>query len=813
MTSLFDSPPEAKRFRVDLKEDEVETDILQGEAVQEGHSPAAPSSARSGAASTVSTDSPNKDDSGSDEPVSGVNVDLLEMISKTMFGSMFPKLDNSLDTSLSSAASCSSGSSNVSSGHNSHSQSDSNSVVPQVPPIPGALAVAQSPTAHLFAENDWSWHRNPAAAIRSGGTNKQTPVWKYFVYSKAENLSRCIIGDCTYTLKGPHTSTLACHLKKHTAEYAEFQKLKSEYSRERVGTRLTPSPCDTPTQLITSKIASTLVNSQQKKKENAAMNNGAGTTNGIGKDNGLPPRPHSLSPLMQSLMTNPLLLLGQHLQSTANSLNPLHNTALQQHGLTMNPNGQIVPSKKWRRDEKRNREIEIRLSLALASCHIPFEVLSTPHWKDLLDVVQPKFTLADNVAVFEEICNTHHTKLQQVVRQHVSASRCLCLQADLITLPACTLSNEPISRLLLTASFPFVAGTMQNIVLGLRPVNTLTNEGIFNLIEQVSEEYNVKMDNVVRIVCSGLKGSIEDLDTEKQIHSFSERLESCIGRWLEQSKAIDVAKTALFTAIFDLLSSPHKLQLVTHANRFPIDFPLTGSLPAILKAILPLRNAMILAQCLISDEQWRQLQALHNVLDAFEQVIAKRNEDTATIDSVIPTIRALLNKIDRESANLGDELSEEIRAIIAEDLGDICDEEHEKFNMLYIKATALNPHLAMVLGTDQLKLARKEIEKDLGVQKKENRLPLAVEELLANVINGKIDENQKDEKCNGMLEANISQYFDELKEPISIDGQIPPHFPSALAYWQSRMHRCSLLSSYAIDLLSVPSQVIFRVFT
>ena len=52
-----------------------------------------------------------------------------------------------------------------------------------------------------------------------------------------------------------------------------------------------------------------------------------------------------------------------------------------------------------------------------------------------------------------------------------------------------------------------------------------------------------------------------------QIYSFNERLESCVGRWLEQSKAIDAAKTALFTAIFDLLSSPHKLQLVTHANR------------------------------------------------------------------------------------------------------------------------------------------------------------------------------------------------------------------------------------------------------
>ena len=36
--------------------------------------------------------------------------------------------------------------------------------------IPGALAVAASPAAQLFDQDDWSWHRNPAAAIRSGGT-------------------------------------------------------------------------------------------------------------------------------------------------------------------------------------------------------------------------------------------------------------------------------------------------------------------------------------------------------------------------------------------------------------------------------------------------------------------------------------------------------------------------------------------------------------------------------------------------------------------------------------------------------------------
>ncbi|CEF63654.1 HAT dimerisation domain, C-terminal and Ribonuclease H-like domain-containing protein [Strongyloides ratti] len=128
--------------------------------------------------------------------------------------------------------------------HRGSSQTPMSTTPPTVG-IPGAVAVAASPAAALFPEDDWSWHRNPAAAIRSGGTNKQTPVWKYFVYNKQENISRCIIGDCSYMLKGPHTSTLACHLKKHPAEFAEFQRLKQEYTRERsvsqIGNPTTPT--------------------------------------------------------------------------------------------------------------------------------------------------------------------------------------------------------------------------------------------------------------------------------------------------------------------------------------------------------------------------------------------------------------------------------------------------------------------------------------------------------------------------------------------------------------------------------------------
>jgi hypothetical protein len=45
-----------------------------------------------------------------------------------------------------------------------------NSPLATVPAIPGAVAVAASPAAQLFDDDDWSWHRNPAAAIRFHNT-------------------------------------------------------------------------------------------------------------------------------------------------------------------------------------------------------------------------------------------------------------------------------------------------------------------------------------------------------------------------------------------------------------------------------------------------------------------------------------------------------------------------------------------------------------------------------------------------------------------------------------------------------------------
>ncbi|VBB30377.1 unnamed protein product, partial [Acanthocheilonema viteae] len=230
--------PEPKKFRSSLPTQvivEKPTFTYQSsgspldDAANGGQSPAGPSSARSSSSTSCIKEERERDDlcaNGISNSNSNSNNNLLH-----------PRSGQSLVDAFSTAMIFQATNAYIKQMQPTNQKSRGKSATPSVPPgppIPGAIAAASSPAAALFSEDDWSWHRNPAAAIRSGGTNKQTPVWKFFVYNKAENLSRCIVGNCTYVLKGPHTSTLACHLKKHPPQYVEYQKLKAIYSRDRL---------------------------------------------------------------------------------------------------------------------------------------------------------------------------------------------------------------------------------------------------------------------------------------------------------------------------------------------------------------------------------------------------------------------------------------------------------------------------------------------------------------------------------------------------------------------------------------------------
>ncbi|EJW75621.1 hypothetical protein WUBG_13467 [Wuchereria bancrofti] len=345
--------------------------------------------------------------------------------------------------------------------------------LPPGPPIPGAIAAASSPAAALFSEDDWSWHRNPAAAIRSGGTNKQTPVWKFFVYNKAENLSRCIVGNCTYVLKGPHTSTLACHLKKHPPQYVEYQKLKAIYSRDRLNNissnssqmSVPPAPASSGSGSVAQ------LNSCNSRVRTAGNSCNSGSSNilkshghdGCSSGNSLSSirhhtpvstivansgkqSTHSVSSILDvlnarasvaalasgngHLLQNPIAAIfnnpehdnGNSAGGISNTRNasgnssPIKSNSSLADVLTANllmaasssaTSGAIAIGRKWNREDRKQKEMEVKLALMLSASQLPLNIIENSFFREFVEYVQPRFSMPHDINYIEEVSDLY----------------------------------------------------------------------------------------------------------------------------------------------------------------------------------------------------------------------------------------------------------------------------------------------------------------------------------------------------------------------------------------------------------------------
>ncbi|CAD6190325.1 unnamed protein product [Caenorhabditis auriculariae] len=835
-----EGPPEAKRFRIDVPtqvEVDAATDVvcsvstpLAGEASQEGQSPAAPSSAsyRSSNGSVVSTDSPVKEEEiEQDEGPDSSECDILDMISKTMLS--FAKVDDHLARPSQLLASLSTSPSPLPS-------------APSAPVLPGSVAVAQSPAAQLFAEDDWSWHRNPAAAIRSGGTNKQTPVWKYFVYNKAENLSRCIVGDCTYMLKGPHTSTLACHLKKHVKEYAEFQKLKADYSRTKIDVQGPPktNSGEFREALPKSPITPTSEGGKPRvKKEPVAKIGDVSSLMNVFRTppiSATTPTMPTMPNLMQNLMMgamNPLqMMLAQSLPTSSNSFTPAHAAALQQAvygsagGLAVNPGGQMMQSKKWRKDDRKQKELETKLALALYSSHVGFDVLHNPHWKELFEVAQPKFTVCEEVSIYEQIVSATCLRLQQSMRSMLHSAKRVSLLVDAVEIATPGFSEAATHKLVVAASIPVATGAtheIQTIFLAFRTVAPSDNlsESVGKAVEQVISDYGIVAESINRVVCSGIRNLIgEECGNvvDKQIESFASCLLSALNFWLENNSTVK----SLHESVIAMLDS-----LFAETKNFPGNAKLE-SLPILLEAVVGMRDCLKLNNTDLTEQQWSRVYGLNSLCNVFKQYVSTTpGSDVTTIDSVLPTIQQILLTLEKDAYNLG-ELGLELRDIITERMAFVLDEECSEFDPTFVQATALNPQLAVILSPDQLACAKRTIEKELSKRavsiKKERKLAIGVDAILANVMKNVSESNEltfygdlfqnsqikkEDDNAN---ESIVNSYFEEISNSSPVESLFSPlvrtfgnPLQAPLAYWRSCSAKCPALSELAAELLSLPT--------
>ncbi|CAJ0942244.1 unnamed protein product, partial [Mesorhabditis belari] len=917
-------PPDAKRFKMSLPTQVVvveESNETEESAVVGEESPGAPSSARSSNPALDEDEEESGDEQNIDEdhlPVidsthlqshgaswpeeeTSINTgNLMEFISKNLLASNFKMEDGNMRCA--SASRCGSLSGVSPAPLDGLSSPRRSSPPPSVGSgLPGSKVVAQSPVAQLFAQNDWSWHRNPAAAIRSGGTNKQTPVWKYFVYNKAENLSRCIVGDCTYQLKGPHTSTLACHLKKHPLEYSEFQKLKVDYTstrpqpsirpqmdypRDRTNGQLPPSPSSSASSATSSggsagngalkmeerkpkekntqanKNISNIVDALNRQAAAAAqaqaqvanigpqsLMGGMGGMGGLGLLHpALPPPgfPFLLNPAAIPTSTNNLNFAQQFLQQQQNVLN----------NMVVSNNGNLLTNKKWRKEERKQKELETRLALMLSASHIESKIVNNTFFRDFMELSQPKFNIPDDPLIIEKMISSEWSKVSTTLKTHLGLARRITILVDIIKTPSRNGEDECMRVCVAAAYLAVPTNKLDWALLAVRSIfmGDKYSVSIRDTIKQVIDEYEVPMERVGRILISipdGIEFPLQGKETQPLLPKLMHHLAAII----EASPRIEALRCSFYGMLYSFISRPHLFQTLQKMTEEPLSLTLSDPFPVLADIVIRLKKEMITIMrqeedCTdqLTEQQWQELEtlvSLYNQLSA--RLDGAPNGQIATIDGVVPSVMQLALTLDKDMGILGD-LAVELSKALKDGASVVLDPQHPNFDGSFLQATALNPQLALLLDDIQIAYAKEAIEKAVQEKMRQHeeangrrqKAPLGVDALLASVLERKqsVDAEIGDQIMNGMnssaslypdllqvaqqkrtqdmkppiknrfAEALVNAYFDEILSPVqnesgSLGGRpfSGRHLPP-LAFWASNAPHAAPLADVATTQLS-----------
>ncbi|VDN59389.1 unnamed protein product [Dracunculus medinensis] len=765
LTAAVSEAPEPKKFRLTIPTQVVVqrpdfgycNGSPVGDAANGGQSPAAPSSTCSSSPIVVSTkdikDETNTNDV-EDRIVADNSQNFVDVLSTAMmfqanalFKSNLVFMQQQQQQSQTANVKNSRGSKATTPTESNKPKKTANGAI-----IPGALAAAASPAAALFGEDDWSWHRNPAAAIRSGGTNKQTPVWKYFVYNKLENLSRCIVGDCTYMLKGPHTSTLACHLKKHPIEYAEFQKLKLEYTRDRNGGQLPNSP-DSQAQgsnninsTNRTKLSNYAVKNNKLNDTSSSTSSSASNTSAVinlCKNSRTKSSNNNASNIFNLLnaRANAAALISANAHLSQSPFNALFaNDIGNAEKIGINPFLKNVPNlltasllstknntncRKWGREDRRQKEIETKLALMLSATHLPTALIENTFFREFLEFIQPKFCVPTDVNYIEELINTQYSRTLINLKNQLSIAKRITIMIDVLKLPSPSTSlasadnqdegdidnhysqdseisfgtcssrlavrnDDQIIRLCVSAAYFNPLTQLLDVgLLGVRPL--LSCETLLKSVRITVEQLLSDFDIGSEKVSRYLMNGINELigDEFGPAEIFPNSLEP-YNRKLAQSLVSIIDTNA---AIDDLKKSFY------------------------IETILEVKDAF-LAVCahissenpfLISNEQWQMLEGVSRLLRLFRtHMNVIQGDNHATIDGVFPSLMQLQFSLKKDFPLLND-LTEQLRCDLRTRTAFMLDINSENFDGSFIQATALNPNFVNLLDDEQLAYSKKAI--------------------------------------------------------------------------------------------------------
>lgn len=62
-----------------------------------------------------------------------------------------------------------------------------------------------------------------------------------------------------------------------------------------------------------------------------------------------------------------------------------------------------VSSRKWGREDRKQKEMETKLALMLSATQLPLTIIENSFFREFIEFIQPKFTMPQNINYVEEV--------------------------------------------------------------------------------------------------------------------------------------------------------------------------------------------------------------------------------------------------------------------------------------------------------------------------------------------------------------------------------------------------------------------------
>ena len=395
--------------------------------------------------------------------------------------------------------------------------------------------------------------------------------------------------------------------------------------------------------------------------------------------------------------------------------------------------------KKWMKQDKKQKEIELKLGLALATAQLPISLINNPFFRDFVETAQPKFTMPFNASEIDELINSQFSRTIQSIKLQLAAAPKVSLLLDILKVPQQPYQKEidenseipviqnsktPIIRICVSAAYYCSSSqVMEVVLLGIRSPSKTTSieEGIKESVEQVLSEFDLNWDRISRVVASGLTevGASESL-FPKQLEPYNQKLTLSLINVFDTDELVISLKKEFYSMVYKFAEIPEAVnrfsQEVENSSSIPLGEPFFQIAEYILKNREKFLKICNLEQFqnlipILSEEKWLQLESIINLLSLFKaHMKVVQDGQYATIDQVVPSLMQLKVCLQRDFKVLG-QLPEKLLKDLYTRAQYILDISTENFDGSFIQATALNPQLAMLLDDAQISYAKNAIEK------------------------------------------------------------------------------------------------------